>query len=139
MQTIFWIYRKIHFYITEKKRIDSTLRDYFPQNIDTLRTIGCDVSEKVKFVEMTSSGLRFQETRGVYPVFVLPVLHGTLLKPLLRNVLYPVFCAVLVESDISVTDISKDLLQVSEWKFETLMNYALLLMGVRYVNLLTAP
>lgn len=90
------------------------MHSYLPKNINLLKVIGENVTDRLKFVEITSSGPRYSETRGVYPVFVLPVLHGILLEPLLRNLFYPVFCAMPVNSNMSEAELAKNLLEVKK-------------------------
>ena len=72
-----------------------TLRDYLPQDIDTLNRIGQYEIKELGFVEMTSMSRRISFCKGMYPIFVLPAVHSIMLKPLFRQLHYPVFSATI--------------------------------------------
>lgn len=62
---------------------------------------------------MTSLSLSYNESVGVYPIFIIPSVQGHQLQHLIRKLMYPVFCATLSESGGSAAEIALDLFRVS--------------------------
>lgn len=91
----------------------SSLKSALPKNIYKLEQIGRNISEEVKFVEMTSRCIRWLDCRGVYPIFVIPGLHAFELQSVFQSLMYPVFCATLTEYSSSVCEIASKLYEVS--------------------------
>lgn len=77
-----------------------------------LENAGNEITKTVIFKERTSLSAPYSETKGVYPIFVLPCISGKQLDPLLKNLFYPVFCATLSESN-SILELASQMFQVS--------------------------
>lgn len=80
--------------------------------MEQLEDIGFYSTRIPEFVEVPSLSLKYAETKGVYPIYVIPSTDAKHLQPLTSNLAYPVFCSTFSEDSGSASDIAALLLQV---------------------------
>ncbi len=99
-------------YFAEMKT-SSTLQEYLFQDLKILEDIGNRINDTVQFEEVTSLSLKYSDTRGVYPIFVIPSIQFQSLEPILQKLVYPVFSATLTSSYYSTQEVASKLFHVS--------------------------
>lgn len=80
--------------------------------------IGYNITKTSMFEERTSFSIPYCETRGIYPIFVIPSIHKLQLDPLLQKLLYPVFCSTQSEHTFSIPAEVSELFEVNILNYE---------------------
>lgn len=88
------------------------LSDFISVDMEKLEDIGFYSTRVPEFVEVPSLSLKYVETKGVYPIYVIPSTDAKHLQPLTSNLAYPVFCSTFSEDSGSAADIAAQLLKV---------------------------
>ncbi|KAK7602868.1 hypothetical protein V9T40_006842 [Parthenolecanium corni] len=90
------------------------LSDFISVDMEKLEDIGFYSTRVPEFVEVPSLSLKYVETKGVYPIYVIPSTDAKHLQPLTSNLAYPVFCSTFSEDSGSAADIAAQLLKSLE-------------------------
>ena len=89
---------------------------FFPNSLNALAAFGEELKSNVSWlVEMASLSPGYRNVKGIPPVFLIPGLQGPpseYLKPLARKLMYPIFCARIVEPKNTLTDTAGVLVKV---------------------------
>lgn len=88
------------------------LSNYFIADTERLEDIGYHATDTPRFVEVPTLAKAYAETKGVYPMFVVPSIDQKQLRHVLHNFLYPTFCATFSEYCGSASNVALQLYKV---------------------------
>ena len=99
--------------MSQEKNIQAVcLSQLLSNDLDTLERIGFRISDQLRFREVVTLSRKYSIAKGTYPLFVIPGIDEMLIRPLLRNLVYPTFCATFTEKCDSVMESARQLLKV---------------------------
>nr|QCW07585.1 fatty acid synthase 5 [Blattella germanica] len=94
--------------IEERNRGIPSLESFLPTTLMGVKNFGEDIEScSAWWEELPSLSPGYGEVKEIPPIFIIPGLQGPpaeILKPLTRNLMYPVFCSRLVEIGTSIND-----------------------------------
>ncbi|XP_065212309.1 fatty acid synthase-like [Planococcus citri] len=97
---------------SNKKGRDSLslrLGNYLPNDLEGLENIGYHSTDSLQFIEVATLSKPYADTKGVFPLFVIPGTDANQLRPMLKNILFPAFCTTFTERCDSLANIASKL------------------------------
>lgn len=86
---------------------------FYPGSVEELHQLNDKITDKAKFVEVPTKSPKFNNTKSVTPVFVVPGFKPKYIKPLYEKLIFPAYEARLPGVVVSIDDVAKDLVDVS--------------------------
>ncbi|XP_065222314.1 fatty acid synthase-like [Planococcus citri] len=95
----------------KKGRYSFSLRlsQYLPNDLEGLENIGYHATDSLQFIEVATLSKPYAETKGVFPLFIIPGTDADQLKPILEKIHYPAFSTTFTERCESLTNIASEL------------------------------
>ncbi|PSN47308.1 hypothetical protein C0J52_04414 [Blattella germanica] len=108
--------RGLYFFLLFICKIIPSPRTFFPTTIQSITRLGEDlVSNSEWLQELPSLSPGYRNIKTISPVFIIPGLQGSaseILKPLLQQLVHPVFCARILQPEKTITDAATILVKV---------------------------
>lgn len=97
-----------------------------------MESIGYNAGEIPEFIEVPSLAPKYSQSKGVYPIFVVPSINAEFMNTVTSNLIYPTFCATFTECLSSASQIATNLKKVGH----SVINMLLLLLKYMLSNCL---
>lgn len=118
LNSIFLVSHKVYhskFFFSGLNTLSTYLSCQLSFDLQQLESVGYKSTDSPDFVEIVSRSIRYSESKNVYPIFIIPSINAELMKPLIKNLMYPVFCATFIENFCSAFETASQLLEVIKY------------------------
>ena len=105
------------FLFAENQTAESSLRNYLSHDIATLEEIGNDLTNDLKFIEVTTKAPRYSYVKDCSPIFIISALGPRPLHGLISNLMSPAFCSTIGYNDYGLKESASKLYDVSKSYF----------------------
>lgn len=99
------------------------ISEYLPKNAEELFDLSIDLPDYSQFERTVSKGLQITDKNSLLPVFIIPGLGISRIKPLIDKIMHPVYCAKFPSYIDSVENAALSLLWVTNQIFLFIILY----------------